>query len=252
MVKGIFFDLGGTLVSYHNVNRVHAPLLLESAARSGTNYDAHAVKLAYAQAVQEITAIYATKDYYLHRDYFYDTFARCFEVLGYAISPDVERWYMQEHLIRLRDCLELKPECRSTLAALKSNGLYLSIASNIDDDMLAPIIRRDGLDQHLDHWTSSEEAQSCKPHRRFFELCLEKSGLAASEVLFVGDSPEHDIEGANAVGMQTVLVLNDGLEPPLQSGRKTVAPDYKIRDLSELIPLACENPGRGCNNSVGG
>lgn len=238
MFKGIFFDLGGTLVSYHNVNRVHAPLLLEAAARIGAE-DRHAVKLAYAQAAQEQTAIYAGKAYYLHRDFFYDTFARCFALLERTSDPAVEAWYLREHLKRLRDCLELKPDCHATLATLKAHGLYLSIVSNIDDDMLDPIIARDGLAQHLDHWTSSEEAQSCKPHRRFFEVCLQKSGLSAEDVLFVGDSPEHDIEGANAIGMRTALIINDGLEPPLQSGRKTVAPDYTIRSLSELIPLVC-------------
>ncbi|MGH8598907.1 MAG: HAD family hydrolase, partial [Gammaproteobacteria bacterium] len=137
----------------------------------------------------------------------------------------------------LCDCLEIKPDCHATLAALKANGFYLSIVSNIDDEMLEPIVAREGLAQHLNHWTSSEAAQSCKPHRRFFEICLEKSGLAARDVLFVGDSPEHDIEGANAVGMRTALIINDGLVPPLQSGRKTVAPDYAIRNLAELLPL---------------
>jgi putative hydrolase of the HAD superfamily len=239
MFKGIFFDLGGTLLSYHNVNRVHGPLLLEAAQKIGVTHDAHAVKLAYGKAAQEMTAAYATKDYYLHRDYFYETFARCFGLLQYVISSEIEAWYLQEHLTRLRDCLEMKPDCHTTLAALKSNGLYLSLASNIDNDMLAPIITRDRLDEHLDHWTSSEDAQSCKPHRRFFQLCLEKSGLAAHEVLFVGDSPEHDIEGAAALGMHTALVLNDGIEPPLQSGRKTVAANYTIKQLSELLTLAC-------------
>ncbi|MSR14289.1 MAG: HAD family hydrolase [Gammaproteobacteria bacterium] len=237
MIKGIFFDLGGTLVSYHNVNRVHAPLLLEAAEKLGAAHDIPAVKGAYAQAVQELTATYASKDYYLHRDFFYETFARCFALLDYPISSAVETWYLHEHLTRLRDCLEVKADCHATLAALRKNGLYLSLASNIDDDMLAPIIARDGFEHLLDHWTSSEEAQSCKPHRRFFELCLEKSGLAAHEVLFVGDSPEHDIEGANAIGMHTALIINEGIEPPLQSGRATVTPDYTIRQLSELLLL---------------
>jgi 2-haloalkanoic acid dehalogenase type II len=237
MFKGIFFDLGGTLVSYQGVNQVHAPLLLEAAARSDVMHDPRAIKLAYLQATQELTAQYATKDYYLHRDFFNDSLTRCFEILGSKIKADAEQWYVQQHGLRIRDCLQLKPDCHATLRALKANGLYLSIVSNIDDDMLEPIVARDGLAEHLDHWTSSEEAQSCKPHRRFFELCLEKSGLNANDVLFVGDSPEHDIEGADAMGMHTVLVVNDGAEPPLQSGRKTVAADYTIRHLSELLSL---------------
>lgn len=237
MFKGIFFDLGGTLVSYHHVNRVHAPILLEAAARVGRADEPHAVKRAYAQAVKETTERYATLDYYLHRDFFLDTFHRCFDLLNAAVAEEVRAWYAQEHLTQLRDCLEPKPDCHATLAALKARRLYLSIVSNIDDDMLDPIVAREGLHRYLDHWTSSEAAQSCKPHRRFFEVCLEKSRLAAHEVLFVGDSPEHDIDGASQVGMKTALILNEGAEPPLQSGRARATPDYVIHSLSGLLDL---------------
>mgnify|MGYP000860930190 CR=1 FL=1 len=95
-------------------------------------------------------------------------------------------------------------------------------------------MEREGLGRFLDHWTSSEAAQSCKPDRRFFEVALERSGLAAGEVLFVGDSPEHDIIGANAVGMRTALILDGGLPPPLQTGRINVSADHNIATLAEL------------------
>jgi len=237
MFKGIFFDLGGTLVSYDQVNRVHAPILLTAAAKLGRTEEPHAVKLAYARAVQETTERYATLDYYLHRDFFLDSFHRCFDLLNSPIAADVRDWYQQEHLTQLRDCLALKPDCHATLATLKARELYLSIVSNIDDDMLEPIVAREGLHRYLDHWTSSEAAQSCKPHRRFFEICLEKSGLSPAEVLFVGDSPEHDIDGAARVGMRTALILNGDTEPPLQSGRARAKPDYVIHNLSELLDL---------------
>jgi HAD superfamily hydrolase (TIGR01509 family) len=235
--KGIFFDLGGTLLSYHHVNRVHAPLLLEAAAMVGAGNDPRAVKRAYGQAVLETTERYAPKDYYLHRDFFMETFTRCCALLEAPVTTEAFAWYQQEHLTRLRDCLELKPDCHSTLAQLKAQGLYLSVVSNIDDDMLEPIIARDGLHEYLDHWTSSEAAQSCKPHARFFEICLDKSGLAAQDVLFVGDSPEHDIDGAARSGMLTALIVNEGIEPPLQSGRARSAPDYVIHSLQELLAI---------------
>jgi putative hydrolase of the HAD superfamily len=242
MIKGVFFDLGGTLVSYHNVNRTHAPLLLEALARLGAADEPRRIKHAYQQAVQETTRAYADKDYYLHRHFFQDSFHRCCDRLSVATQPAVTSWYLDEHARRLCDCLEVKPDCHGTLADLKSRGLYLSIVSNIDDEMLEPIVAREAFARHLDHWTSSEAARSCKPHRRFFEVCLEKSGLAAQDVLFVGDSPEHDIDGANALGMRTVLVVNDGGEPPpLQSGRTTAAPDHTIRSLRELLALV-ESP----------
>ena len=109
-----------------------------------------------------------------------------------------------------------------------------SVSNGIDDDMLVPLIGRAGLGDFFHHWTSSESAQSCKPDRRFFEHALELSGYAPADVLFVGDSPEHDIVGAAALGMQTALIVDGGMEPPLQTGRGTATPDHVIHNLAEL------------------
>ena len=103
--------------------------------------------------------------------------------------------------------------------------------------MLEPLVERERLDRYLDHWTSSEAARSCKPHHRFFHVALEKSGLGAPDVLFVGDSPEHDIVGARAAGMRTALIVEDGVEPPLQTGREGAEADHTIRTLAEITTL---------------
>lgn len=235
-IRGVFFDLGGTLFSYRHVTRNHAALLTATAERLALP-DPKALKRAYGTAIQELTAIYAVKDYYLHRDLFRDAFVRSLELTEQAGDAALVEWYLEEHRKAVFGCLELKADCIDTLAALRDRGLYLSIVSNIDEDMLDPLVTREGLDRYLEHWTSSEAAQSCKPHRRFFELCLEKSGLDAAEVLFVGDSPEHDIAGAGELGMRTVLILNEEMPPPLQSGRDTLAPDHTVNSLSELIGL---------------
>jgi len=164
-------------------------------------------------------------------------YLRFYEILEADYDPDVHQRYHEIQQAALFGCLEIKPDCIETLTALKAQGLYLSIVSNIDDDMLEPLVEREQLDRYLDHWTSSEAAQSCKPDRRFFEVALEKSGLEANQVLFVGDSPEHDIAGANNAGMRTVLITEHGLEPPLQTGKKAVDPDHTIQTLAELIDL---------------
>lgn len=236
-MKGVFFDLGGTLFSYRKVASTTVPLLLEAVERLGLTREHAAIKDAYAGATHETTARYAEKSYYLHRAFFHDTFKRFTELLGAAANEHVETWYHDAHRDAMIGCLVLKEDCLDTLAHLKARGLYLSVVSNIDDDMLMPLIEREGLDRYLHHWTSSETAQSCKPDRRFFEVSLELSGLVAEDVLFVGDSPEHDIIGANAVGMRTALIVDGGMAPPLQTGRGGVNPDHRIESLSELRAL---------------
>ena len=236
-MRGVFFDLGGTLFSYRNVPRATVPLLFEAAERLGCARETDDIKQAYTQATSDVTTHYVDKAYYLHRDFFRDTFMRFADLIGGSHDDTVHRWYEQAHRVAIVDCLVLKEDCLDTLAYLKESGLYLSVVSNIDDDMLEPLIEREGLQHYLDHWTSSEAAQSCKPDRRFFEVALARSGLDAADVLFVGDSPEHDIIGAHAAGMRTALIVDGGMAPPLQTGREVVTPDLTIQTLAELKAL---------------
>ena len=238
-IRGIFFDLGGTLFDYDS-NRKRTRRALMSALNSlsaGVPLVPEAIGRAYTQANQEIVQRYAKLDYYLHADMFRDTFRRATELLGLGFDEATYETYRQAQHEDIVEGLSLKHDCEETLAALKEAGHYLSIVSNIDEDMLQPLVEREQLNRFLHHWTSSEAAQSCKPHARFFELSLEKSGLQPAEVLFVGDSPEHDINGASRLGMRTALIRNGDKEPPLQSGVATAEPDHMIDNLAELKVL---------------
>ena len=236
-IRGIFFDLGGTLFSYRNIRQATGPLLLEAVRRLNIRAPLENIGRAYQQASRTVSQDYADKDYYLHRDMFRETFARFVANMEARFDEGVYDWYQQRQHQAVISHLKLKENCIETLAHLRARGLYLSIVSNIDDDMLEPLVARESLDRYLHHWTSSEAAASCKPHRRFFEVSLEKSGLSPAQVLFVGDSPEHDVHGASRLGMRTALIVEDGIEPPLQSGRQTPDPDHVIRRLAELKHL---------------
>ncbi len=97
---------------------------------------------------------------------------------------------------------------------------------------------RHGFDALLDDWTSSEEAKSCKPDRLIYEHALGLSGARAEETLFVGDSLEHDIAGAHAVGMRTALIGDPGTVAPLSHGLDApVDADFTLRDLVEVLAI---------------
>jgi HAD superfamily hydrolase (TIGR01509 family) len=209
----------------------------EAARRLDLNLPLREVGLAYRDASHAANARITQRDYYLHSELFEDTFVEFAQRLEREVDDELLEWFKAAQRDALLDNMVLRSDCLDTLAELKSRGLYLSIVSNIDDDYLVPLVERSGLNSLLDHWTSSEEAQSCKPHARFFEVALEKASCSADEVLFVGDSPEHDINGAKSVGMRTVLIREADITPPLQTGQTTLAPDHEIETLSELKDL---------------
>ena len=53
---------------------------------------------------------------------------------------------------------------------------------------------------------SSSEHGYLKPHRSIFDSALKLLGVVAAESVMVGDSFQHDIEGAQRVGMRGILV----------------------------------------------
>ena len=156
------------MFSYRNVAITNVPLLIESARKMGSDADERTIKKAYAIASQEVTHHYADREFYLHRDLFGDIYSRFLDKLEIEYDEAVHQWYRQRQQKEIINCLEIKDDCVETLEKLKDAGYYLSIASNIDDAMLEPLVEREGLAEYFDHCVSSESAQACKPHPKFF------------------------------------------------------------------------------------
>ena len=237
MIKGVFFDLGGTLYTYKNVPTATAPLLHKALEKVGVVASKDQVKNAYLEATNLTIKEYSCKSYYLHESFFLAVFKSFIELLGGIEKGELNNWYIHSHRKCIVDCLELKTDCISLLKTLKNMGVYVSIVSNIDQDMLEPLIARDQLSKYLNHWTSSEKVRSCKPDQKIFRHALELANLREKEVLFVGDSPEHDILGASRLGMLTALITDGGMPPPLQSGVKNVTPDFTIKELNDILEV---------------
>ena len=52
-----------------------------------------------------------------------------------------------------------------------------------------------------------------KPHASIFQVVLDRLGAQPEEAAMVGDSPEDDIAGAQALGMRAFLLDRDGRYP---------------------------------------
>lgn len=78
----------------------------------------------------------------------------------------------------------------------------------------------------------SEEEGVWKPDPLIFARALDRFGVAPEAAIFVGDSPEHDIAGAQAAGILSVWINRRGREWP--GGPRA---DREIRTLTELLVL---------------
>jgi FMN hydrolase / 5-amino-6-(5-phospho-D-ribitylamino)uracil phosphatase len=94
-------------------------------------------------------------------------------------------------------------------------------------------LRRIGLADYFVASVCAREVGAAKPDPRCFTTLLEALQLDAHEVVYVGDEPRHDVEGARAAGLGTVW-MNRTVSPwPQELPR----PHLEVCDLGQLTRL---------------
>lgn len=119
-----------------------------------------------------------------------------------------------------------------TLAGLRARGLKTGIITNGNARVQNGKIDATGLRPLLDTVLVSETEGMSKPDPRIFSLALQRLGLTAPEVAFVGDNPVADVDGARHAGLMAVWYHSttewpDGLAPPA----------HTITALTDFYPL---------------
>jgi 2-haloacid dehalogenase len=168
-------------------------------------------------------------------------------VLGLSYENEIFERLIERYLN-----LDLYPDALTALSEMKG-GRKLAILSNGSPDVLEPLVRNSGLDRVLDATLSVDEKKIFKPSPQAYSVIEEKLELAPADVMFVSSNP-WDACGAKAFGLNVAwiervtpeamalgCVENDVL-PPLtmfkllrtQMDELGLAPDYRIRSLSEL------------------
>ena len=101
---------------------------------------------------------------------------------------------------------ELYEDVLPTFQALREAGLKLGLVSNTSRDLDA-FVGHHRLD--VDAWVSSGVHGKVKPSPSIFKAVLELLGVTAAEAVMIGDSPEDDVAGAEAVGIRGLLLDRD-------------------------------------------
>jgi HAD superfamily hydrolase (TIGR01509 family) len=157
-----------------------------------------------------------------------------YEKLGGALPAERTHEMLEEAICTMPEGLYPRrmPDAVETLSAIRARGLKTGLISNAGittAPTLRTLLRHYELLPLLDVLVFSDEAQLAKPSLALFEGALKALGCEATETLFVGDSPAHDVVGAHAAGMQAIVI-----------GRKEIdgiPPDARIQELGDLLDL---------------
>ena len=130
-------------------------------------------------------------------------------------------------------------EGHEILEDLRDRELHVGIVTNgagdAHPDSQRSKARHLGLLDRVDSFWVSDEISHRKPDARAFLPALAAAGCAPSEAIYVGDSPENDVLGANRAGMTSVLLWRSESEPPESEGQ--AQPNRVVRSLRAVSDL---------------
>ncbi|MBD5780739.1 HAD-IA family hydrolase [Pelagicoccus sp. NFK12] len=97
---------------------------------------------------------------------------------------------------------------RDTLSSLKSQGYQTALLTNWDK-RVRQVVAETGFSELFDHLFISSEIGHEKPAPAIFAHCQAQLQLAPEQILHVGDSLQHDIQGAQAAGWHAIRIVEE-------------------------------------------
>ena len=230
-IKAILFDMFDTLMLIQKNHEFYSPSLM----RMYQYLKSHGIDVSFdkfnSAYIEERDALYAMADSNFEEPHFNVRISKALKSLGYnydECAPLVTA-ATNEFCEEFMKYVRIDEHAKALICEL--HGKYkLGIVSNFAiPECVHKLLKADHLDTLFDVVVVSAAVNKRKPSPEIFQNTLKKLGVMASEVIFVGDTIDADVEGPKSVGMKVVYI-----ERRLQKASEKFAPDQTIKSLSEL------------------
>ena len=136
-------------------------------------------------------------------------FQNMFELLGKGSQPELslrlETLYWDVFIGEMK----LVPGLIKFLEKYREKGIKIVVVSDMTTSIQFKKMTTLKVVHLVDFVVTSEEAGIEKPGSAIFDVALEKAGLKPNNAIMIGDSFKKDIEGAENMGMQSLLIVHD-------------------------------------------
>ena len=199
MIKAVVFDLDNTLYAYDPLDQEAGQRVQDFTCRMlGISKDRYqeAYQFGRAETKRKLGNVASSHNRLLY-------FQKTLEYMKVKPMP----LSLQMYEMYWGTCLEkmqLFPGARSLIDSLCEKGIMIAVCTDLTAHIQHRKLIALGLSDDIFCLVTSEEAGREKPASEMFALCLEKLGLPAEEVCYIGDNYSKDIVGAKACGMKAI------------------------------------------------
>lgn len=230
-IKAVLFDMFDTLMLIEKNHEFYSPSLMRMyryLASKGVEVPFEKFNNTY---IEIRDGLYRKADLNWEEPHFNVRVAKTLQKLGYnydvtnPVVAEATNEFCDEFMKYVRIDAETEPMLK------KLYGHYrLGIISNFAiPECVHKLLQTAGIEQFFDVIVVSAAVNKRKPASEIFESALKVMGFSASDVVFVGDTIDADVEGSKSAGMKTIYIER---RPQKQSDK--FLPDCTIKNLSEL------------------
>lgn len=214
-MKAVLFDLGHTLINYHNdwrgpERRAVAKVASRVCDSSPDGVDPDHVSEYLLVLLEQGRKVKLEEHLEIP---LVDVLGNCFHRFAVGGDEELMERSLEDFYAVLLEHREIVPGTREMLQFVKDNEFKIGLVSDVAWGLPSYFPQRDmqfyHLDEYFDDLVFSTDVGLRKPNPKIFKIALSNIGARAECSYFVGNNLQADILGALNVGMITVLKESD-------------------------------------------
>ena len=188
MLKGIIFDIDGTLV---DSNDAHAESWVDTFAEAGYDVPFGVVRPLIGMGADKLLpkTIGVSSD----------------SDVGKKLTKRRSEIFEKKYLPKLRPL----PGARDLVLRVRSDGLKPIVATSAKDKQMKSLLKAAHVEDLMEERATASDAKRSKPDPDIVHAAIEESGVPASQLLMIGDTP-YDIEAAQQAKVGTIAFRSGG------------------------------------------
>ncbi len=219
-IKAVLFDLDNTLIDFMRMKTESSEAAVRAMIDAGLPVKEEKAK----KILFDLFKKYGIEDQTIFQKFLRKTLKRIdYRILsnGIASYRRVQAGFLFPY-----------PHVRSTLVKLKEKNIVLGIVSDAPRMRAWLRLAEMNMTHYFDVVITLDDTGLLKPNKLPFQKAIEKLKLNPEEILFVGDNPERDIQGAKEAGMKTCLAKYGQ-----KFFSKKVKSDFELNDVNEILQI---------------